>query len=99
MLCVHARGARGLELLLPGRWLQIFKQGQHIAIIEPYYKVYADGTQGIRVENPAEVGAGSTQACSPKMLQLRWMQAAPRATRTLQLNFGWFHDGIHQISS
>jgi hypothetical protein len=33
----------------------VFPKGQRIAIIEPYYKVMADGTRGVRVDNPAEV--------------------------------------------
>jgi hypothetical protein len=34
---------------------QVFPKGQRIAILEPYYKVMADGTLGVRVDNPAEV--------------------------------------------
>jgi hypothetical protein len=34
---------------------RVFPKGQRIAIIEPHYKCMADGTLGVRVDNPAEV--------------------------------------------
>jgi hypothetical protein len=34
---------------------RMFRKGRHLAIIEPFYKRFADGTQGIRVDNPSEV--------------------------------------------
>lgn len=30
-------------------------EGTRIAIRDPYYKVYMDGTSGIRVDNPADI--------------------------------------------
>lgn len=38
---------------------QLFPKGQAVAIIEPFYKVAADGTRMVRVDNPAEVRAGA----------------------------------------
>lgn len=35
---------------------RLFPNGQAVAIIEPYFKVSADGAFGVRVDNPAEVG-------------------------------------------
>jgi hypothetical protein len=35
---------------------RVFPKGQRIGIIEPFYKVMMDGTLGVRVDNPAEVG-------------------------------------------
>jgi hypothetical protein len=34
----------------------LFPEGQRLAVIEPFYKIMLDGTRGIRVDNPAEVG-------------------------------------------
>lgn len=33
----------------------LLPEGTRIAIKAPYYKVYLDGTSGIRVDNPADV--------------------------------------------
>ena len=33
----------------------IFKKGKHIMILEPYYKVFANGEDGIRIEDPNEI--------------------------------------------
>jgi hypothetical protein len=35
---------------------ELFPQGQGLAVIEPFFKLMLDGTYGIRVDNPAEVG-------------------------------------------
>jgi hypothetical protein len=34
---------------------QLFRKGQAVAIIEPFYKVATDGTLIVRVDNPSEV--------------------------------------------
>lgn len=34
---------------------QLLPEGTKLAIREPYYKVFLDGTSGIRVDNPADV--------------------------------------------
>jgi hypothetical protein len=36
----------------------LFPKGQHLLVLEPYYKLMADGTLGVRVDNQAEVRAG-----------------------------------------
>lgn len=35
---------------------ELFPEGQPLAVIEPFFKLMLDGTYGIRVDNPAEVG-------------------------------------------
>ncbi|CAE7039664.1 RPAP3 [Symbiodinium sp. CCMP2592] len=35
--------------------MQLYCKGRVLSIAEPYYKIRADGTDGIRVENPAEL--------------------------------------------
>eukprot|EP00967_Tisochrysis_lutea_P054728 scaffold68555_cov21-Tisochrysis_lutea.AAC.3 len=49
---------------------KILRRGLPIAIIEPYYKVFADGSQGVRVDNPAEKTKLSMAAV--RILQIRW---------------------------
>jgi hypothetical protein len=34
---------------------RMFRKGRHLAIIEPFFKCFADGTIGIRVDDPDEV--------------------------------------------
>lgn len=35
---------------------ELFPEGQALAVIEPFFKLMLDGTYGVRVDNPAEVG-------------------------------------------
>lgn len=35
---------------------QVFPKGQAVTILEPYYKMMADGSFGVRVDHPKEVG-------------------------------------------
>lgn len=34
---------------------KVFARGSAVAILEPFYKLMADGTHGVRVDNPTEV--------------------------------------------
>jgi hypothetical protein len=36
---------------------QSLAEGKQVSIIEPYYKIMADGRPGIRIDNPLEVSA------------------------------------------
>lgn len=38
-----------------------FPMHQAVAILEPYYKLMADGDYGVRVDNPAEVSLAFSQ--------------------------------------
>ena len=33
----------------------IFKIGKHIIVVDPFYKIYADGKDGLRIDNPNEI--------------------------------------------
>lgn len=35
---------------------KVFARGLAIAVLEPYYKLVADGSYAVRVDNPAQVG-------------------------------------------
>jgi len=35
----------------------VLPRGQAVAIVEPYYKMFADGTRGVRVDNPNDLRA------------------------------------------
>ncbi len=49
------RGLSGMPGMVAGA--KALPEGRPIAILEPYYKVMADGSLGVRVDNPLEVGA------------------------------------------
>lgn len=35
---------------------ELLPEGQALAVIEPFFKLMLDGTYGVRVDNPADVG-------------------------------------------
>lgn len=46
----------------------VFPLGQRIAILKPYHKVMADGTLGVRVDNPDEA-----TVCASLWLDTVWL--------------------------
>lgn len=57
---------------------RLFPKGQAVAIIEPYYKLMSDGSRGVRVDNPAEVG-----------LCFTWHQSRPAPALSQQTLSHW----------
>jgi len=44
----------------------MFPVGQRIAVLAPFFKIMMDGTPGVRVDNPAEVGTSQPGLPGPQ---------------------------------